>query len=565
METLFCDVLVVGGGSAGARAVAAAQEYPVTVVLAMKGRIGSSGASTFRVTEAAGYGAADGRRVAADSPKVHFEDIMTASRGMCIPEVAKTLAEKAPETIGELESFGVHFEREDGTYLITQGCFGSIPRNYNLKGHGTQLVESLARHFKKESLTICEDCMITELLVADNRCCGAAGVFGDGRKITIHAKSVVLTSGGAGGLFKYSLNPGDVTGDSYALGFRAGAELMNMEFMQVGCGILHPGFSILNSWIWSLHPDAYDAGHRDIFSGQLPEGVTKEAVMDAKASHYPFSSESLSKYVEVSIQKAIAEGHQGKHGGVYLDVREAMARSKGRKGFQLFEDMWKLTNEWYLSRGIDVMAGPIEIADFAHAINGGVRINPRAESTVSGLYAAGEAASGPHGADRLGGNMLVTCMVFGKIAGTNAAENALEKNGTDPVTDSLSDGIFKQQETLTNGSGGRPWNTMKEELQETMWKNMMVLRTEKGLTECLECIGKLSGEGLSEKSAGDNPFAPFEYRNMLLAARIMAESALERRESRGSHYREDYPAENREYAKPRIVSKQSSDFSGGTP
>ncbi|MDR2110073.1 MAG: FAD-binding protein, partial [Spirochaetaceae bacterium] len=423
MEIVYCDVLVIGGGSAGARAVTAAQQYPVKVVLALKGQAGKSGASTFKVTEAAGYGAADGRRVPGDSPKIHYEDIIKAGRGMCIPEVAEVLTRKAPETIAELEKIGVRFEREGDQYLITQGCFGSIPRNYTIKGHGSRIVESLAGQFKDEALTIC-DCMVTDLLVDEHRCLGAAAIDLQGRTIIIYAKSTVLSAGGGGNLFTHSLNPWDITGDSYAIGFRGGAKLMNMEFMQIGCGILYPGFSILNSWIWSIDPEVYDARGKNIFSGVLPPGVSEKDVFNAKASHYPFSSESLSRYIEIAVQKAIVKGNQGPHGGIYLDARKALA-GKTKQGFQLFEDMWRITNEWYLSRGIDLSAAPIEIADFAHAINGGLIIDPEARTAIEGLYAAGEAAGGPHGADRLGGNMLVTCVVFGKIAGTNAALHAL--------------------------------------------------------------------------------------------------------------------------------------------
>lgn len=545
-QTKCCDVLVIGAGVAGMRAAVAAQDSGARVILAVKGTIGASGASCYTVTEASGFGVADGRRCAEDSPDVHYADVMRAGHGMCDPEVVRTLVDEALGTVQELEAFGVEFEKENGDYLVSQGCFGSLPRNYNLRGHGTKIVRAL-RQALNGNTQILENVMITELLVQEGRCTGAVALTPEGDVTVIRAGAVILAGGGAGRLFRYSLNPKEMTGDSYALGYLAGAELMNMEFMQVGMGVLAPGTSILNSWIWSLHPEVTDRSGASVFPAVFPDGVSCEAAMDAKSVHYPFSSESPSKNIELAIQRTIAEGRGLEHGGVRLDARNAL-RSGQRKELQLFDDMWRLTNSWFLSRGIDAEHAPMEIACFAHAINGGLKIDKAARTTLPGLYAAGEASTGPHGADRLGGNMLVTCVVFGRIAGENAAKEALARQETEPCP------APRQTGPCTAGSG-KPARQIMDELQSAMLRDLLVIRSEEKCIRLRNELTRLNAEAADASFDGTDAWPPYQLRNMLLTAGLMLDAAQARKESRGSHYREDYPCEDPAYAQPIIIKK----------
>lgn len=560
MQNITGDVLVIGGGVAGMESAYAAAQAGARVVHVLKSRIGQSGSSSYVVTEASGYGLADGARDPDDSPAIHFQDIMEAGRGMADPRLAKILTERAPETRPHLENLGVRFEKDNtGSYLVTQGCFGSKPRNYTLRDHGTRIIRALASHTDPIRTTIVEQCMVTDLIVDNGICLGALGLLETGEEVRIKTKATILCTGGAGNLFSTTLNPHDVIGDGYALGLKAGANLMNMEFMQFGCGVCAPGFSILNSWIWSLHPNVTDITHNDIFEGVLPPTISKEMVMDRKSTHYPFSSENISRYVEIAIQKSRIGGTEFPHGGVSLDVSEQLA-STYPGSLQLFKDMWEISNKWYLSRGIDVAKGPIGINCFAHAVNGGMKIDTKAQTSIEGLYAAGEAAAGPHGADRLGGNMLPSCVVFGSIAGTQAAQYAQRGHDTRHTTtwDTLAESILERRKKVLDTPGPRSNPKICiPEIKRQMGLYMMTVRTASRLQELQSMLFQNKESFLNNGLPIRHPFSPFESMHAIITASLMVDAALQRKESRGSHFREDFPETDGQYGSPYIQSRKN--------
>lgn len=545
-EVLTTDVLVIGGGMAGCRAAIAAADYGVDVILATKLPLNRGGASTFPVAEMAGYNAGD-PGIPGDVER-HYEDIVNAGQEMANPVLARILAENAPGTIAELENWGVTFEKEGDYYYIFKSCFATSPRTHVIRGHGEPIVKAMSCQIQfRSNINVADDLTILELEVRDGRCCGACGIKGNGTFVRVMAGAVVIASGGATQVFARNLNPKDVSGDGYALAYDAGAELINMEFMQSGIGFSHPIVNMFNGYIWAAHPKLHNNNNEQFLEKYLPTGITQEHVMDEHRRHFPFSSSDDSKYLEVGIQKEIRVGGGSPNRGVYADLRHLTDDY-----IQSINDDCGLHHMWYIARdymrekGVDLNSQIVEIAVFAHAINGGVKIDEYASSTLPGLYAAGEAAGGPHGADRLGGNMMVTCQVFGKIAGENAAKWAAQNKTAICCDMQPSEKIMHILHKHLNAE------FLIEELQRINQNNLLVCRSEESLNRVLQFTDKATRELETAKTQDGVDANNFRLYSMLLSSRLMAQAALKRKESRGSHFREDYPQKDPLESKPTM-------------
>ena len=548
-EILTTDVLVIGGGMAGCRAAIAAADYGGSVVLATKMPLNNGGASTFPVAEMAGYNAGD-PDIPGDVEK-HYEDIVNAGQGMANPLLARILAENAPGTIAELEKWGVVFEKEGDGYYIFKSCFATSPRTHVIRGHGEPIVKAMSGQIQlRSSINVADDMTVLELDVRDGRCCGAWAIKTDGTFVHISAGAVVIASGGATQVFTRNLNPKDVSGDGYALAYDAGAELINMEFMQSGIGFSHPIVNMFNGYIWAAHPKLHNNLNEQFLGKYLPKGMTQEHVMDEHRRHFPFSSSDDSKYLEVGIQKEIRAGGGSPNRGIYADLRhltdDYIRSINDDCGLH---HMWYIARDYMREKGVDLNSQIVEIAVFAHAINGGVNIDESASSTLPGLYAAGEAAGGPHGADRLGGNMMVTCQVFGKIAGENAAKWAAQNKAATYSNMQPSEKIMQiLHKRLDN-------EILIKELQEINQNNLLVCRSEESLSRVLQFTENAAHELETAKTQDGIDTDNFRLYAMLLSSRLMAKAALQRKESRGSHFREDYPQKDSLESKP-VVQKR---------
>lgn len=548
-EILTTDVLVIGGGMAGCRAAIAAADYGGSVVLATKMPLNNGGASTFPVAEMAGYNAGD-PDIPGDVEK-HYEDIVNSGQGMANPLLARILAENAPGTIAELEKWGVVFEKEGDGYYIFKSCFATSPRTHVIRGHGEPIVKAMSGQIQlRSSINVADDMTVLELDVRDGRCCGAWAIKTDGTFVHISAGAVVIASGGATQVFTRNLNPKDVSGDGYALAYDAGAELINMEFMQSGIGFSHPIVNMFNGYIWAAHPKLHNNVNEQFLGKYLPKGMTQEHVMDEHRRHFPFSSSDDSKYLEVGIQKEIRAGGGSPNRGIYADLRhltdDYIRSINDDCGLH---HMWYIARDYMREKGVDLNSQIVEIAVFAHAINGGVNIDESASSTLPGLYAAGEAAGGPHGADRLGGNMMVTCQVFGKIAGENAAKWAAQNKAATYSNMQPSEKIMQiLHKRLDN-------EILIKELQEINQNNLLVCRSEESLSRVLQFTENAAHELETAKTQDGIDTDNFRLYAMLLSSRLMAKAALQRKESRGSHFREDYPQKDSLESKP-VVQKR---------
>ena len=557
-QVIDSDVLVIGGGGAAARAALEAHRSGAGVTMVMKGSFGKCGATAYRVAEIAGYNAADGLIDPEDTPDEHLRDILAAAAGTCDERLARILAREAPATLRELEDWNVPLERVGDRYLEVLGCFATRPRMHIVRGHAEPILAAMVSRIRNIGVTVVEDTLVTRILLQDGACVGAVGLRKSGEIVVFRAGAVAMGTGGGGQLFLNNLNPPDVVGDGYALAFRAGAELVNLEFMQSGPGIVHPVTNILNGWVWLLHPRLYNAQGEEFLPRYLPSGMSAERCMDLRSGHYPFSTYDGSQWIDVSIQKEILSGRGTKDGGVYVDFTASSedALPTSQRGEDV-RRMWATTKRWLLEeRHLDVMKEPVQVAIFGHAINGGMRIGENCETTIRGLFAAGEAAGGPHGADRLGGNMVNNLMVFGRRMGLFAADRA-RANTIHWKSDELVANEEARLKAMLVRSGEWKPLDLRRRIQEAMWRGVLVVRSEEKLLACLRELGEIRSAWETDLQVGDarEMWRALEVENMLEVGEIMARSALLRTESRGSHYREDCPKRDDAHWEKSIITR----------
>ncbi|MBE3145496.1 MAG: FAD-binding protein [Planctomycetes bacterium] len=545
MNDVSTDVLVIGGGCAAARAALEAHESGVDVTIVTKGSFGSSGTSGCkRIVTPGGFSVADGDVDATDHPDIHFKDIVLAGSGMCDEKLARILVDEAPVALRDLEQRGVKFEKDSsGRYVEFQGCFASRPRSHIVRPHALPILNALVTDVNRRPITVRQSTMIVDLVVENNTCYGAFGVNQNGEIEIFRANSVVLATGGGVGVFLRSFSPSDITGDGYAMAYRAGAELSNMEFIQAGIGVWSEEL-VVPAWFWLLKPDLYDSNKRRFIQRHIPAGTTAERVFEMKSNHWPFSSRDCSKYVEISVEKRRLARKKQERDRVYMDFREVSEAVLDQAvEYSAFKDMWAKDKAIFVSRGVDLEHTPVEIGTFAHAFNGGLVIDEQASTTVKGLYAAGEVAAGPHGADRLGGNMLVACQVFGARAGKYAAVSARQTQHM-RTRKYMPDLAKERIDGLRTVQGRISPSKFRLELQRSMQENVLILRSERSLARALKDVCRIRDEAKHDVSirTDDELVQAIELENILDVAQLVVEAARRRKESRGSHYREDFPS-----------------------
>lgn len=565
VDIVTADVVVIGGGGAGLRAALEASRCGAQVTMVVKGRLGYSGTTTCQVAETAGFAAADGYLDPGDSPDVHLQDIVEAGSGMCDGRLARILAYESPKQVSFLEKLGVNFVTDSsGRHVVVRGCFGSRPRNRKILGHGAPIVKALERAVRAASVSVLEDTAAVELLVHEGRCTGVICTDSQGKVSVIKAAATVVATGGAGQLFVRNLNPPDITGDGYALGFRAGAQLINMEFMQAGFGITAPFKNMVMTWLWLLNPTIRTADGQDVLEQYLQDGILRKACMVAKSTHYPFSTRDDSKYLEIAVQERYRRSNGGSESQCYLDFSHVKEIDLATKDEGL-KAMLMITHEWMAKRGLDILRQPVPIACFAHAINGGLKIDQNAETTLPGLFAAGEVAGGPHGADRLGGTMLAASQVFGARAGRSAASRRTRSRPNPNLAFNEQRQVEEVQATISKfkrKTRGVPPAEVRTALQHTMSLNALICRSRASLAQGLKDVSQLQRVVDSELSLGSDQgvIEAMEVRNLLQVAEIVLGSALRREESRGSHYRSDFPTLKQDQGQVIVVKN-----SGGVP
>jgi fumarate reductase (CoM/CoB) subunit A len=507
-DLLECHVLVIGSGGAGVRAAIEASGYGETVLVS-KTLTGKGGCTTMAE---GGYNAVLSER---DSCEFHFEDTMKGGAWLNDPELVRILVSEAPERIADLVRWGAVFDVTDACD-VAQRPFGGqrFPRTcYAGDRTGHEMMTTLRERLRTSDVTVYEEVSIVSLMRDGSRVSGAIGLDKDGGMRILAADSTVLATGGGTRIYDVSTNSASGTGDGYAIAYRAGAELIDMEQVQ-----FHPTGAVF----------PYDARGRLVTEAVRGEGgVLRNSDGERFMSRYDQERMELSTrdVVARAIATEVLEGRGTPNGGVYLDVTHLPpAQVESRLPVML---------EQFLSFGVDIRKEPMEVAPTAHHVMGGVRIGPNGESTMSGLFACGEVAGGVHGANRLGGNALADTQVFGKRAGEAAGRAPVGEKQVQEGT------VTDAQERLDAfGHGSVNPSHVAATLRTAMWEGAGIFRTRTGLEHTLEVLRHLST--LSLKAAGDrNLIECCTVANMITTSILVVTSALNRPESRGAHVRKD--------------------------
>ena len=518
------DVLIIGGGGASLRAAIEAKEMGADVLVVSKSRIGY-GNNTYI---SAGIFAATGWGDPADDDAVHLKDAVIGGRFLNDQGVLAAAAKEAGAQVSFLEKCGVRFFKRDDTILLGQAPGHSYPRHVNVtQRNGSGFMVPLISHAEKIGVRFLNQVFITRLLTRDNRIAGATGLSPDGAFLAVLAKSVILTTGGFGRLYQHTNNAAGITGDGQALAFELGLALRDMEFVQ-----FYPT-AIGQSGIRMLLYEAFVARFGAVLRNIQGENIVeKHGLSDLKI----MTRDRMSR----AIMQEILEGND-KDGSVILDLNPVA-------------DIARLAP--MLPGGWTESQKEILVSPTTHFCMGGIVINERTETEIPGLFAAGEVCGGVHGANRLGGNALAEVFALGGVAGRQAAKKAAESGPIDPPSAALADERSRLA-SLSTGNG-KDQHELRRSLREVMWLKAGIIRNYQDLTDARTQIEALQHRSLDTRA--ENPkqlMKLLELQNMLLLADIVCQGALLRTESRGAHYRTDYPEEdNAHWLKNIFASKK---------
>jgi succinate dehydrogenase / fumarate reductase flavoprotein subunit len=527
-RTVETDVLIIGAGGAGLRAAIASFDLGCRVLVVCKSLLGKA----HTVMAEGGIAASVGNVDPKDSWEVHFADTIREGQFLSNWRMAEIFAREAPERVYELEQYGALFDRtKEGKIL--QRAFGA--HTYKRLCHigdrtGLEMIRTLQDQVLARNIDFLDETSVTNLLVGDGKVVGAVAIeLKSGGFLAIQSKVVILATGGCGRVYSVTSNSWESTGDGVALALRAGAELMDMEMIQ-----FHPTGMV------------YPPGVRGIL---VTEAVRGEGGILLNINGERFMSKYSPKRMELSARDVVArsiyqevkEGHGTQRGGVYLDIRHKGADYIKKKLPSMYSQFLEFAN-------IDITKEMMEVAPTVHYMMGGVRVDPETGRTnIEGLYAAGEVASGLHGANRLGGNSLSDILVFGKRAGEAAAKMAIQTQLTEFQEQDVQAEIERCLLPLGR-EGENPYEIMSK-LRNTMSENVGIMRDEHTLSQALSEILQLKRRISNLGVRGGRSFNPAwqtcrDVENMVQIAETIVRAALFRKESRGAHARSDFKEKN---------------------
>jgi succinate dehydrogenase / fumarate reductase, flavoprotein subunit len=570
-ETHEYDVIVIGAGGAGLRAAIEASAQGVKTALVCKSLLGKA----HTVMAEGGIAAAMGNIYPEDNWKVHFRDTMRGGKLLNNWRMAQIHAQESPDRVLELEEWGALFDRtKEG--LILQRDFGG--HRYARLAHvgdrtGLEMIRTLQQHAVHKGIDVYMECNVQRLLKDGERISGAFGYWREsGKFILFKCKAVVLATGGGGKAWKITSNSWEYTGDGITMALDAGADLIDMEMVQfhptgmvwppsvrgilVTEGVRGDGGTLVNS-----------DGKRFMFN-YIPEFFRAETAETEKEADAWYEDKKNNRRtpdllprdeVARAINSEVKAGRGTPHGGVFLDIASRRAPDYIKRRLpSMYHQFKELAN-------VDITKEPMEVGPTCHYFMGGVRVDPdTTAATVPGLFAAGEVAAGLHGANRLGGNSLSDLVVFGRRAGLHAAEYTKNLSGSLTVNMDELEAIAQQMVAPFDGKGGENPYAIHADLQDCMQELVGIIRTEKELKQALDKLASFKQRLAKVSVEGNRQYNPgwhlaLDLYSMLEVSETATLAAIERKESRGGHTRDDYPKADPKFAKVNVVVRKRQD------
>ncbi|HHW01750.1 MAG TPA: FAD-binding protein [Thermoanaerobacterales bacterium] len=600
MRIINCDILVVGGGGAALRAAIAAKEYNkgLKVMIVTKGKLGKSGVTATACSDRMAFHATLDHTEpgGADSWRYHADDIYRIGGKVSDYNLAEVLAKNARDAFEYLDRLGVPFVKKNGLadQFVTDGS-EYARACYTGPYTAVHIEEALMKRFNEMDIDVLDFCMVAHLIKHEGQVVGALALDTRAKDpgeaiIGISTGAIILATGGGGMIYRHNVFPAGMTGDGYALSYEVGAELVNMEFIQIGIASVKTKFNCSGSMMRAVPRIINDAGE-EFLKKYFPDGTSCEEIYNTlfkKGASWPVSYEHKTHIIDIALYKEMKAGHK-----VYLDysknpegfrfdmlseenraryrreqTRDIGERKRNESPLYRLMEINEPSIKWFSDRGIDLTKGElIEVAACAQHFQGGVKINENARTTVPGLWAVGETAGGQHGANRPGGNALLDCQVFGKIAGEDAAKRYGNENRQ---FESIKKIIHAEAEKFVNKlysacDGEICAKIMRNMIQEIVESNAGVVRTGKGLQDALQ---KLKDLELKKQFIDEHGPAYFiENQNMMKVAKMVVSAALMRDESRGPHlrfyrYDDDTPIARKdpEWEKYIVIYKNGEDM-----
>ncbi|MET3642321.1 succinate dehydrogenase / fumarate reductase flavoprotein subunit [Prescottella equi] len=581
------DVVVIGAGGAGLRAVIEARERGLSVAVVCKSLFGKA----HTVMAEGGCAAAMGNANSKDSWQVHFGDTMRGGKFLNNWRMAELHAREAPDRVWELETYGALFDRtEDGR--ISQRNFGghTYPRLAHVGDRtGLELIRTMQQKIValqqedfaatgdyEARVKVFAECTVTELLKEGDRIAGAFGYWREsGRFVLLEAPAVVMATGGIGKSFKVTSNSWEYTGDGHALALRAGANLINMEFVQ-----FHPTGMVWPPSVKGILVTEGVRGDGGVLKNSDGERFMFSYIPAVFKGQYAETAEEADKWyddpdnnrrtpdllprdeVARAINSEVKAGRSTPHGGVYLDIASRMPAE------EIVRRLPSMHHQFKELADVDITKEQMEVGPTCHYVMGGIEVDPdTGSSTVPGLFAAGECSGGMHGSNRLGGNSLSDLLVFGRRAGLGAADyvQSLEARPTVAEADvaTAARAALLPFDPPVSGAGENPY-TLHTQLQQTMNDLVGIIRTESEIERAIATLADVKSRLPGVTVEGHRQFNPgwhlaLDLRNMVLVSECVARAALMRTESRGGHTRDDFPSMDPQWRSTLLVCSTVAD------